>query len=307
MDKYYYNGELLYLLPVEVFETYPYCVILKHTATDDTVTYHAIFTTKSMYVNEQLFTICSNGSSKYLIYKTDINGEWEEDIGGTSSNDVVFVYDARYVFIWTNTTLPKNASNSGIEYFKSSEPILGTEEFAILVEEMVKLANEARRIMGYANSTPMTLAAMQKIFTEVIWAGTISFEDAVKLFNITGNKITLLPVNDKVATSQQIPVPTAMAENVGLFSISSNSMTLRTVTDVVGTDRDFDSYIINVADSANYTYDEDYVDTSNGFSLNSTYTYTSEEQEIDRGSLASVTIQTDDKVSIEYAEVIISE
>lgn len=59
------------------------------------------------------------------------------------------------------------------------------------------------------------------------------------------------------------------------------------------------SEIIDTSKQAEYTFDKKYVTYDDTFKLKSEYVYTSSLQEIDSGLLCSVTIQTDDKASVE--------
>ena len=58
-------------------------------------------------------------------------------------------------------------------------------------------------------------------------------------------------------------------------------------------------YVVDTSKEANYTFDNEYIDSVDAYALRTEYEYVSTEKEIDSGRMISVSIKTDDKASIE--------
>lgn len=194
-----------------------------------------------------------------------------------------------------------------MEYFESDTRIQDAKIASILdyintgvyTEQAVDTTIPGAKIPAYGIRA--VLFAQGLTATE-FWDGTINLNDIVPEFTVYSAP-TFAGLTDEVQVETQDPTSEGFSETVAFFTVAASP------TFNAPTDRPMIGYVIKAAirsveNPAEWTFEEEYINTGDGkFALSTLYTYTSEEQTIDSGRMCSVTIKTDDKASVEGVSV----
>ena len=140
----------------------------------------------------------------------------------------------------------------------------------------------------------------QGLAGKVDWDGTLLFNEFVTRLPVSELLPMVRNINDEVSITQLIPGATKIGDRVGRYSIGSLSPRVKGLTTSIEFGTVVTNYTVEVAKARLYEYNSDFISTnSDGFRLRTTYGYESTEYSIDSGRMSSITLKTDDKITVE--------
>lgn len=168
------------------------------------------------------------------------------------------------------------------------------------------------RILATGGSVTVTKRALKSTITgqglsaTTVWGGTITIEEIVAPFGITG-RMTLAKVVEEIITETQIPTPASIVETVATFSLRGK-MSLVGFAEEVNATATVEQNTIAPTTTEQLTqwwYVDRYVGIGeSGVQLSTSWAYQSAEAEIDSGRITVVKAVTNDLTSVESVEVV---
>ena len=141
----------------------------------------------------------------------------------------------------------------------------------------------------------------QGLAGKVAWDGTITMFEEFKRVKL--DECVVRSFSDNISVKLVEDNVNNINEVFSKINVDEVSLPLLGFDDVLGVNEIVINYIFETDKNKLYEYNTTYVSSEEKFVLNTSYTFTSEEQTIDSGKMCAVTIDTSKFVSVQSIEV----
>lgn len=187
----------------------------------------------------------------------------------------------------------KNANNSIISALSQSSSLPLSISYDTV--EPITTVPTATIKKGFAKAAVFG----QGLSAKAPWDGTITVFDEIFKAAIESN-LSVTSVQGVVnGVSTQVPIATAIMSNISNVSIA-NVLSVAGLNDTLIMNEVITNYTLDTSKSDVYEYDNSLIQINdNKFKIRTNYSYSSNSEQIDSGSLCSIKIKTSDKSSVE--------
>lgn len=148
------------------------------------------------------------------------------------------------------------------------------------------------------NQIRATLLGQGTKASEIPWDGTLTFEEAFNTIRIA-NKIKVANFTDNVIVNTKNPTSATITEQFPGITLNQQLQVLVGVQDNITFDYVIKTATFSVLFKDIYEYNTEYVSTKNSkFQLNTSYTYTSNEELIDSGRMTRLVLPKDENLTV---------
>lgn len=148
------------------------------------------------------------------------------------------------------------------------------------------------------NQIRATLLGQGTKASEIPWDGTLTFEEAFNAIRIA-NKIKVANFTDNVIVNTKNPTSATITEQFPGITLNQQLQVLVGVQDNITFDYVIKTATFSVLFKDIYEYNTEYVSTKNSkFQLNTSYTYTSNEELIDSGRMTRLVLPKDENLTV---------